>query len=83
MSKEQTHIIYIVKRDMTATKIADDDAYVYEQIMTAALKLLQKHDPEKFELFTKLKTKKVKLMLRVVSAEEFKKIKAKKKEDSK
>lgn len=83
MNDEKTHIIYIVRNDMTATKIQGDDAFVYEQIMSAALKLLKKHDPEKFELFTRLKTKKVRLMLRVVTAEEFKKIKKQQKEDRK
>ncbi|HDQ23223.1 MAG TPA: hypothetical protein ENN28_04660 [Candidatus Uhrbacteria bacterium] len=83
MDDKKNRLIYIVKDDLTANKIQGDDALVYQEVISEALKLLQKHDPKKFNLFTKIKRQKVRLILRTVTAEEFKKIKKQHEEDQK
>ena len=79
----QTILIYIVKEDMTAVKIEGDDAFVYERIIADALNLLKGQDPEKFTIFTQIKTGKVRLLLKKVSGPEFDRIKKDRQEDPK
>ncbi len=79
--KHRTVLIYIVDDAMQATKIDGDDAWVYTQIVAEALKLLKEQAPEKFEIFTQLKTTRVRLLVRKVTGPEFDKITKQQKED--
>lgn len=82
MSKNRrTFLIYLVDEKMEATKLEGDAAWVYTQIVTEALELLKVQSPEKFKIFAKLESTRVRLLRRVVTGKEFDEITKKEEED--